>query len=545
MKHLLLSLLSLILFFSVPAVMTGQNLMLNGDLENWPSATSPEGWDKAENIFQESVNVLNGASSARHESADGTQDFQQVVEGIIPGTNYTISYNFLDNDPAARTRIWSYWLSGDNTLTNDEEILRPSTYSEDSPDWQLWEAELTAPPTADAFRFEVRVYKQDGIPGGSVYYDDFEVSTGTILGEPTNYPTDFVASAGALNIYLTWVDAIGTQPPGAYLILGSDEDNIEAPVDGNFVSNDEDLSDGSGALNIPQGIQEASFSNLTGGDTYYFKIFPYTNGGSSVDYKTDGTAPSAETTIGNITVIESINFNFDFEDWTTISVAGNQVWENDNTFGLDDTPCAAMSGFSGGPLQNEDWLISPAMDFDLYEDETFEFWTATNFDGPQLEIKISNDYQIGDPNNATWDDLSAVLSNGGWEWTWSGLIDVSAYTGTVHVAFKYTSTDSEAATWEVDDVQLTGVESTGIDEGEADFSISVYPNPIYDFFVIEGNEKEYLYHIYTLDGKSVSRSYCRAGQKIGLGDVGPGFYLLEVTSPGSSSATLRKIVVSR
>jgi len=545
MKHFLLSFFSLIILISGPVIINGQNLMQNGDLESWPSATNPEGWDKAENIHQETTTFLNGANSARHESASSTKDFQQVVEGIVPGTTYSISYNYLDNDPSAKTRIWSYWLSGGSTLDDHADILRPNVYSDDNSDWQLWETELTAPSGADAFRFEVRVYNQDGNVGGSVYYDDFSFSSGGVLPEPTNYPTDFQAEANGLTINLSWTDATGAQPPGAYLILASDDDNIVAPTDGNFVSNDEDLSDGSGALNITQGNEEASFSNLMGLTTYYFEIYPYTNGGPSVDYKTDGTAPAANATTADIQIVEFIDFNTGFEDWSTISVSGSEVWESDNNFGLENTPCAAMSGYSGGPMENEDWLISPPMNFDLFEGEMLEFWTATNYDGPTLEIKVSNEYSGGDPNSAQWDDLTATLSSGSWEWTSSGQIDLSAYTGFVYVAFKYTSTTSGAATWEVDDVLVTGTGGVGISEKMELLQATLFPNPAKDHIVISTNEGNFSYKILSVDGKLISEGEGRAGERIGLNGPEPGLYLVEIASPDGSKKTIKKFMVNR
>ena len=199
----------------------GQNIMLNGALESWDDSNNPSSWDKAENISQESTETHGGDYAAAHESADGTKDFQQNVEGVIGGQQYTISYYYKDNDAMARARIWSYWLEGESTLADNEAELRPNVYSEDNAEWQHFSITLTAPATADGFRFEVRVYKEDGQVGGYVYYDDFMVEGATTNDpEPTNYPTDFTATASGLSINLEWTDSDGEQLPGAYLIIG-------------------------------------------------------------------------------------------------------------------------------------------------------------------------------------------------------------------------------------------------------------------------------------------------------------------------------------
>jgi hypothetical protein len=455
-----------------------QNLVVNGDLESWTGG-QPDGWTVIENIAQETTTVHGGTSSARHTSEASTKDFQQVIGGIQEGQEYTISYWYYDNDPNARTRIWSYWTAAGANLPDNADELRPSTYSEDNPGWIQFNVVLTAPATADGFKFEVRVYNQDGNVGGSVFYDDFEFTGDVVINpEPSNYPTAFVASASGLAVDLSWIDATGTQLPSGYIIMAGDNSSLPVPVDGTPVPNDLDLSDGSGALNVTYGTQSANFPFLNGNTTYYFTIYPYTNSGANIDYKTDGTAPTANAATANFTVIETENFDNSWGNWQTISVIGAEVWDRDNTYGINSTPCAQMSGYAGGPLDNEDWLISPALDFDNYDNESLVFYTAMNYTGPELECLISEDYSgTGDPNAASWENLSFTPSSGSWVWTESGTIDVSSYNGMVHIAFKYTSNTTNAATWEVDDITITGEEDIIIDPEPSNYPTDFTATP--------------------------------------------------------------------
>ena len=461
MKKITTLLVALLAFFALN--LQGQNLVLNGDMESWDDPSTPTSWDKAENISQETSPVHGGTYSAGHTSANGTQDLQQVISGIVGGSTYTISYYFLDNVPNARHRIWSYWLQGTSTLSDHAAELRPGTYSSDDPNWQLYEVTLTAPATADGFRFEVRVYK-DGDFGDMVYYDDFSMVEGSVIfPEPTNYPTAFTATAMGNTIDLAWTDAIGAQLPSAYIVYISDQDNIVAPVDGTPVSDDLDLSDGTGAKNVGFGQEAYTFSNLATYTTYYFAIYPYTNNGLDIDYKNDGTAPSATAATTSTVIYE--DFDWSWMAWTPVSVTGTQVWEIDD-FGVGNSDCAKMSGYSGGSNENEDWLISPPMNLDAYTNENLTFYTAMNYTGPDLVVKYSTDYDGGgDPSTASWTDISATLSAGGWAWTPSGDIDLSGVSGTnVYLAFVYTSTSSNSATWEVDNVLVTGdgTDPTGV-----------------------------------------------------------------------------------
>ncbi len=276
------------------------------------------------------------------------------------------------------------------------------------------------------------------------------------LPEPTNYPTAFTASAAGNMIDLDWTDATGSQLPGAYIVFISDQDNITPPVDGTPVDDDLDLSDGSGAKNVNYGIEAYTFANLMVTTTYYFAIYPYTNAGSDIDYKTDGTAPEASATTTNVILFE--DFNWSWMAWTPVSVVGAQEWSRDNSFGIGGSACAQMSGYSGGAQVNEDWLISPPMDMDAYTGEVLSFYTAKNYSGPDLEVKYSTNYDGGgNPGTATWTTITATLSPGSWAWTSSGNIDLSGVNGdAVYLAFVYTSDASSAATWEVDNVLVTG-----------------------------------------------------------------------------------------
>ncbi len=101
-----------------------------------------------------------------------------------------------------------------------------------------------------------------------------------IADEPTNHASDFSAHCITLN----WTDAAGDVLPDAYLIRMSSVgfDDIDAPTDGVALSN------GFSDKNILYGIETCVFGGLSPGTLYYFKIYPYSGSGSSIDYKTDG-----------------------------------------------------------------------------------------------------------------------------------------------------------------------------------------------------------------------------------------------------------------
>jgi len=543
-KTLLLTILSIFLLSGV-FVANAQNLVLNGDLEVWTDPNNPADWTLAENITQATDPVHGGTYSAMHTSASGTKDLKQDIMTITGGQTYEISYWYLDNDPEARTRIWSYWLQdATTTLPENAAELRSDEYSEDNPDWINYKVILTAPANATGFRFEVRVYKQDNIPGGSVYYDDFSIISSAPAPEPTNYPSTFAANASGITINLSWDDAIGDHLPTAYLIKASNENNIELPVDGVPEADDADLSDGSGIMNIGYGIQEYSFLNLEAKTTYYFKIFSYSNGGVNINYKTDGTPPAANATTEDLIIINSEDFNDEtLGTWSQYSVTGAQIWEP-AFYGGDYY--AKMSGYESSSNANEDWLISPAINFDAFINETFSFTTAMNYTGPDFEVKISNDYDgSSDPNTATWSDLQADLSPGSWEWTPSGDIDISSYNGTVYLAFRYQSTDTESSTWEVDNILVLGSAYQGIGDIVNNENIAIYPNPANEHFYIKINSNNDLtVNVYSIVGKLVFKTIINKQlNEINIDNLSEGIYFVNIINEKTGNEITRKLIV--
>jgi len=199
-----------------------------------------------------------------------------------------------------------------------------------------------------------------------------------------------------------------------------------------------------------------------------------------------------------------------------------------------------MSGYDEGPVENDDWLISPSMNFNNYINETLTFITARFYDGPELVVKISTDYDgTSDPYDATWSDLDAELSTGNWEWTGSGEVDVSGYNGTaVHLAFQYTSTDQESATWEVDNILVVGEENVGVGEMNEKLSFKYYPNPVTDILNIELKSGTYEVKIYSIDGRLFYSNQINGGfNKLDLSSFIQGMYFINVrnTETGNNS----------
>ncbi len=531
-----------VMIFSSHFYVSGQNMVTNGDLEQWDDANTPTGWDLYENISQSTAEVHGGTYSAAHQSASSSKKFRQDVQGITAGQQYTISYWYYDNATDAKTRIWSYWLdAGGSTIDVDGDVLRPSTYSEENASWQHFEVTLIAPADATQFRFEVRVYKQDNVDGGYVYYDDFSIESGsTNYPEPSNYPTFFTATASGVSIILNWIDAVGEQLPSAYLILGHEGTSTDftAPVDGVPVSNDLDWSDGEVAVNVTYGEGTYTFPDLTPGQDYTFTIYPYTNSGDNINYKTDGNPPVATAQIPNIVVINQEDFESGtLGTWTAYNVTGAQVWEN---YEFSGNKFARMSGYDSGSNENEDWLISPQMNLTGFTSVTLNFSSGMNYSGPDLQLFFSSDYDgAGDPNNFTWLDITdqAAWSDGSWNWVPSGDVDLTSMAAeSSYLGFKYTSTAEQSATWEVDDILIYGIQGVGIGENKTE-TIVLYPNPASDLINLNSSATGELIIVDLTGRKVMTANVTKGANRINVGGLHSGIYLVHITFADGKTAS--------
>jgi hypothetical protein len=123
-----------------------------------------------------------------------------------------------------------------------------------------------------------------------------EVTGSTLKSEPTNHVTSFrTGDIDHNSIELLWNDSFIPDPivaPDGYLIRGSDVSYaaISAPIDGTPVA------DAGLDKNLSPGAENHTFTGLTASTQYYFKIFPYTNSGANINYKTDGSVPQTTGT---------------------------------------------------------------------------------------------------------------------------------------------------------------------------------------------------------------------------------------------------------
>ena len=351
--------------------------------------------------------------------------------------------------------------------------------------------------------------------------------------EPSNYPTQFTALADGVDAYVVWEDATGAQLPSKYLVLAS-TGSITVPVDGTPVP-DSDL-----AKNVPYGINGIVFEGLQPNTTYHFAIFPYTNSGANIDYKTDGSYPTATATTEEVYVLLYEDFDDGLGVFTAYSAYGDQEWHQGTHQG---TTYANMNGYAEGAAhQNEDWLIGfvEIPNGISFNEIWVDFSTAMKFDGDPLRVAISTDYDgISDPSDFEWEDITDAFdySTGNYEWVESGVFDVADIVAShsFYIAFIYTSNDEAAASWEIDYVRVIGQDMVGVNENEATM-VSLYPNPANEqvSFVLDSDAQV---SVFDMTGRKVSMVNVAAGNaQLNVSELESGVYFVNFRYANGSTA---------
>lgn len=141
--------------------------------------------------------------------------------------------------------------------------------------------------------------------------------------------------------------------------------------------------------------------------------------------------------------------------WSVITLSG-RPWLCAETGG------SVIADGRGGTEPSDTWLISPYFSFGETDDLKMVFELRRNFSDiifPSVELYYSNDYEgTGNPNLATWHNLSYSPPASAINYVGSGEIDLSVIQGPgFNIAFRYRSSGGgpgQAAEWRLRNIQI-------------------------------------------------------------------------------------------
>lgn len=180
--------------------------------------------------------------------------------------------------------------------------------------------------------------------------------------EPQNYITNLSAVNNSTSITISWDDAAsGNQAPSGYLIVAYNKDDYFLPIDGEVYSDDIDLSDGAGVVNIPYTASDTySFSNVPNGN-YYFTVFSYNGSSASINYKIDGSFPRISAALNASLAVEPTNHATNF-------VAGSIASSSIELNWIDASGTQLPEGYL--IIGNTSNVFTSPIDGNVYNDDT-------------------------------------------------------------------------------------------------------------------------------------------------------------------------------
>jgi hypothetical protein len=232
--------------------------------------------------------------------------------------------------------------------------------------------------------------------------------------------------------------------------------------------------------------------NMHSENTYYASatVSMSADASASIYYTLDGTEPDASSTLyigpftvtttttlkavaisgsnssnvvtRNITIIDLDPLFFEnFESggatqMTVVNVSGTYAW---TTGSHNGNHYALANAYNHGAT--ETWLLTPPITPLDASGVILSFSNAKNYIGPGIQVKYSTNYNGGSPTSATWTDITSLctFSNGSWTWAESGDIAIPG-ASSIYFAWVYTSEESSAAGWEIDNIMVLAGDSS-------------------------------------------------------------------------------------
>jgi hypothetical protein len=148
-------------------------------------------------------------------------------------------------------------------------------------------------------------------------------------------------------------------------------------------------------------------------------------------------------------------------NWTNFIEAGSKKWRSYSDAN-SLSRAANISSYRSGDESTISWLITEGVNLDATLEEYLSFETSTSFaDGSTLEVLISDNWNGEEATitTANWVSLPAKIASNNDDYNSfknSTYINLSSYSGTVYIAFKYTGNGNDIfdGTYELDNINI-------------------------------------------------------------------------------------------
>jgi len=505
-----------------------ENYVTNSDLrsalvEGFEGTFPPAGWtmisNNTSNGIIQSTPGNTGTYSARFSSYSSASDYTQYM--ITPQLSVTAG----DDALQFYYKAYSSW--------NPEHFMIGVSTTDNDPASFTWGDEIIASVSSSwtDTTLDLSAYQGSNIYVGLkyvsnylyyLYIDDFAGPEIYVAPEPPAAVLDPLpadAAAGiALDPTLSW--AASFSATGYKLSLGTDN----PPTN---MMNASDLGD----------VLTYTPTPLAFSTTYYWSVTPYNEYGDGT-----GTVVWSFTTMDDPTIStfpHTEGFEGDEPGWTVLNNNGDSDSWNTNSTSYPNTgsqSAAMYTDYNSGA--NDDYLISPPVE--LTGNQRMSFWYRVRSSSEPNDFQILLSTTGTDPADFTNTLLPlAEYSNTTYE---SMTVDLSAYTGTVYIAFHVPAGGLDGWYLYIDDVLFEDLPAIAV-AGLSDLSVDFGPAPVgatlsYDVTISNSGGADLV--ITGLDVAAPFSSSYTGTIAVGASDVATILY--EPTAAGDFSETLNLLI---
>lgn len=265
----------------------------------------------------------------------------------------------------------------------------------------------------------------------------------------------------------------------------------------------------------------------------------------------DSTSWKFSTVSAPVGTFTSLNEQFDSScpnlpaGWTRQNVDGPaQQWNCYEPSASSGNFVMRMNGFSSGNNLNEDWLITPKLNFSANANPMLYFKLWKRFKGDEVAVMLSTDYDgTSAPATGSWTDLNIIASSpadtGFFKIYSQNLTSNTA--SPFYLAFQYTSTTTTGYDARLDSVVVINVAGSGIGNvgsqiNTLDVQVVGYPNTnnLNINFQLESAAHVNI-HIFDLAGRKVYRNVVvgmqgKNSMSLQPQSLQPGMYVIKISN---------------
>lgn len=387
--------------------------------QGFNAATIPSCWSTQTVVGSSAIQYVASSSNPTTTPQEGTHYVYWNSYSITSGNETRLTSPPITTTGTSSVNVRFYWMNENNTSYTDPAEGVLVQYSTDGSTWDAgtfysrhdaslaagtsqWNLKTLTLAAGAGNQATIYVsFKFHSLFDDNCSLDNVIIEANVIKPEPTNHPTSFTttcASSTSSTIPLTWVDASAGTVPDGYLIQWNTSGTFTDPVDGTAQAN------ASGIQNVAQGVQAYTATGLTANTLYYFKIWPYTNSGSNINYKIGGTPLAANcTTPDGACLAESFEGTFPPTNWTN---GGTTL---STSAGCDGTDRIVFNS-------STDFIITPQLNFP--SQITFQYKRSSDATAWSVDVQYSTTVggtytTISTVSGATTNCQTATVNLGG------------------------------------------------------------------------------------------------------------------------------------